>query len=155
MLLDTTRFGPINVDESELYAVPGGIPGFPDLRRVLLLGAGQAPGQTEPHSDHTFYWMQDADNGELAFMCVVPWAVVPDYDIEFDSDTLGIADADDVRVLTLVTVRRENGVAALTTNLRAPLVIDIRRNLMQQTILTDSVWPVRAPIANLTTKGAR
>jgi flagellar assembly factor FliW len=88
-------------------------------------------------------------------MCVVPWAVVPDYDIEFDSDALGIADADDVRVLTLVTVRRDNDVAALTTNLRAPLVIDIRHNMLQQIILTDSVWPVRAPITNLSTNGAR
>ena len=155
MLLDTTRFGPITYDESELYTVPGGIPGFPDLRQVLLLGAGQAPGQTEPHGDHTFYWMQDVDNGDLAFMCVVPWAVVPDYDIEFDSDALGIVDADDVRVLTLVTVRRENDVAILTTNLRAPLVIDLRQQFLQQVILSDSVWPVRAPISILSTNGAR
>lgn len=155
MLLDTTRFGPVNYDESELYVVPGGIPGFPDLRRVLLLGAGQAPGQTEPHADHTFYWMQDIDNGDLAFMCVVPWAVVPDYDIEFDSDALGIVDADDVRVLTLVTVRREDDVAVLTTNLRAPLILDVRHQRLQQVILSDSVWPVRAPISTLSTNGAR
>jgi hypothetical protein len=60
-----------------------------------------------------------------------------------------------VRVLTLVTVRRENDVAVLTANLRAPLVIDIHQNVVQQIILTDSVWPVRAPITNLSTKGAR
>jgi flagellar assembly factor FliW len=54
-----------------------------------------------------------------------------------------------------VTVRRDNDVAALTTNLRAPLVIDIRHNMLQQIILTDSVWPVRAPITNLSTNGAR
>ena len=155
MLFDTTRFGLLDIDEADFFSVPGGIPGFPELKRVYFLAAGQAPGQEEPADDHTFYWMQDVDNGDLAFMCIVPWSVVPDYDIEVDSDALGIADGDDVRVLTLVSVRRENGTANLTTNLRAPLVIDMHRQVLQQVILTDSMWPVRAPIASLTTNGAR
>lgn len=155
MLLDTTRFGLLDIEEADLFSAPGGIPGFPELRRVFLLGAGQAPGQTEPADDHTFYWLHDADSADLAFMCIVPWAVMPDYDIEFDSDALGIVDADDVRVLTLVTVRRTDGQAVLTTNLRAPLIFDVRRHTMQQVILTDSVWPVRAPIAHLTSEEVR
>jgi flagellar assembly factor FliW len=155
MLLDTTRFGQLDIDEADLFSVPGGIPGFPGLSRVFFLAAGQAPGQDEPADDHTFYWMQDVDNGDLAFMCVVPWAVVTDYDIEIDSESLGITDAESVRVLTLVSVRRENGAANLTTNLRAPLVLDMDRQILQQVILTDSMWPVRAPIASLASNGAR
>ena len=44
MQVHTRRFGSIVVDDDEVYAVPNGIPGFPELRRVVLLGAGPAPG---------------------------------------------------------------------------------------------------------------
>jgi flagellar assembly factor FliW len=148
MQLETRRFGTIAVDDDEIYAVPNGIPGFPDLRRVVLLGAGPAPG-VNPSEESSLYWMQDVDDPELAFMCLVPWEIFPDYDIDIDEKTLGIAEAGDVRILSLVTVRRDEETPHLTANLRAPLVVDVARRRMQQVILADSRWPIRAPFGVL------
>jgi flagellar assembly factor FliW len=148
MQLETRRFGIIAVDDDDVHAVPNGIPGFPDLRRVVLLGAGPAPG-VNPSSESSLYWMQDVDDGDLAFMCLVPWEIFPDYDIDIDERSLGIADAADVRVLSLVTVHRDGDTPHLTANLRAPLVVDVARRRLQQVILADSRWPIRAPFGVL------
>lgn len=154
MLLETTRFGLVDVDEAEAFEIPAGIPGFPDLRRAVLFGGGTAPGQ-ETGDTHNLYWLQDLDNGDLAFMCIVPFAPFPDYDFEVDEQTLGIEDPEDVTVLTIVTVRRDGAVAELSTNLRAPLLIDRRHRRLHQVILPDSNWPIRAHFAELVTNGAR
>lgn len=154
MLLETTRFGLVDVDESQAFEIPTGIPGFPDLRRAVLFGGGTAPGQATGDS-HNLYWLQDLDDGALAFMCVVPFAPFPDYDFEIDEQGLGIADPEDVTVLTIVTVRREGGVAEMSTNLRAPLIIDRRNRRLYQVILPDSTWPVRARFAELVSNGGR
>jgi len=143
MQLETRRFGTIAIDDDDAFAVPNGIPGFPELRRVALLGAGPAPG-VNPSDESSLFWMQDLDDGDLAFMCVVPWEVFPDYDIDVDEKSLGIADEADVRVLALVTVHRTDDTPHLTANLRAPIVVDVARRKLQQVILADSRWPVWA-----------
>jgi len=148
MQIETRRFGTIEVDDDDAYAVPNGIPGFPDMRRVVLMGADLAA-TGSPEHEHSLFWLQDLDDGNLAFMCIVPWVAFPDYEIEIDERTLGIADEADVRVLALVTTHRDDEVAHMTANLRAPLVVDTRHRRCQQVILADSRWPIRAPFAVL------
>ena len=155
MQITTRRFGPIEVADDSIVAVPKGIPGFPDLHQVVLLGAGTVPGHPEPDTDHAMFWMQSVDDGDLAFLCIVPWTPFPDYDLEIDEAELGIADAEDVRILNLVTVRREDGAAHLTANLRAPLVVDVAARRMHQVILQDARWSVHAPFAVKTSTEVR
>jgi flagellar assembly factor FliW len=150
MQIETRRFGTIEVDDDEVFGVPNGIPGFPALQRVTLLGAGPSdPNAPEGVEDHSLFWIQDLDDGDLAFLCVVPWIAFPDYDIDIDEKSLGIDDEADVRVLSLLTTRRDDGESTMTANLRAPLVVDVRRRRLQQVILSDSRWPIRAPFAVL------
>lgn len=155
MQIETRRFGTLEIDDDAAFDVSRGIPGFPEMRHVALLGAGTVPGHADDErdaadsDDHAMYWMQDLDDGDLAFLCIVPWVAFPEYDIEIDESTLGIADESDIRVLSLVTTRREDGAAHLTANLRAPLVVDTRARKLQQVILSDSRWPIRAPFAEV------
>jgi flagellar assembly factor FliW len=150
MQIETRRFGTLEIDDDAAFDVSSGIPGFPDMRHVALLGAGAVPGtQSDVADEYSMYWLQDLDDGDLAFLCIVPWVAFPEYDIEIDERTLGIADQTDIRVLSLVTTRREDGAAHLTANLRAPLVVDTRARKLQQIILSDSRWPIRAPFAEV------
>lgn len=156
MELETRRFGTITVEDDESFEVPNGIPGFPEMRRVTVLGAGPTPGQEGTgDAEHMLFWLQDLDDGALAFLCVVPWVAFPDYEIDIDERTLGIEDEADVRILSLITTRRTSdgdsatgggtGGTTMTANLRAPIVVDTRRRRIQQVILSDSRWPIRAP----------
>jgi flagellar assembly factor FliW len=150
MRIDTSRFGTIQVEDEDTYDVPHGIPGFAALRRAAVLAV-------DPSGDqNSLYWLQDLDDPELAFLCVVPWSAFPAYDLEVDERTLGIVDPEDVRVLSLVTVRRNGDVhpiaerraATMTVNLRAPLIIDVRRRQLQQVILADARWSVHEPLVH-------
>ena len=105
MHVQTTRFGSIDVDDDELVTFGDGLPGFPGERRMALLGAGGLPGASAGDGHHSLFWLQDADDPELAFLTIVPWTVYPDYDIEIDASTLDGADADDVSILAIVTLR--------------------------------------------------
>lgn len=148
MRLDTTRFGVVDVADDDVFAVPGGIPGFPRLRRVALFsteGCGDDP---------LLYWLQDVDDGGLAFLCVPPWNLFPDYEIDIDEHALGIEDPATVHVLNLVTVGHAPSTdtpdrrTVTTVNLRAPLVVDLAAKRIQQVILDDRRWSVFAAIGS-------
>lgn len=151
MQIDTRRFGTITVADDEQFEVPEGIPGFRAMRHVVLFVA--APAEA---GDQAMFWMQDLDNGELAFLCIVPWDVFPNYDVEIDEEEYEIDRDSDVRILNLVSIRRSGESTLLTANLRAPLVIDVRRRRIHQVILTDGRWSVHQPVAAPTAiSGAR
>ena len=92
MQLETTRFGVVEVDENSTIDVPSGVPGFSDMRRVTLLGAGAMPGVPAVDDQNSMFWMQDLDDGARAFLCIDPWMTFPDYDVEIDEKALEIKD---------------------------------------------------------------
>jgi flagellar assembly factor FliW len=159
MELMTKRFGTIEVPDENALEVPAGIPGFPQMRRATLMGASAVTGATTASraegaavtdaTETPLFWLQDLDDGDLAFLCVVPWMPFPEYDFDIDGDDLGIEDDGDVRILNIITVRRGDQDASMTANLRAPLVVDVRNQRLHQVILTDARWPINAPIAAL------
>ena len=56
MLIETTRFGRIEVDGDKLITFKGGILGFPDLKKYALI-------QTSP--DPVFFWLQSVESPSL------------------------------------------------------------------------------------------
>ena len=147
MQVESSRFGTFEVPDDEVVSFPDGLPGFPGAHRMALLGAGQMPGAESVTGHHALFWMHDVDDPELAFLTIVPWSAYPDYDIDVDPTEVDDADPDDICVLAIVAVRREQGGVRLTSNLRAPIVIDTARRVGRQVILQDADWPVHAPLA--------
>ncbi len=148
MQVETSRFGTIEAADDEVVSFPEGLPGFADLRRMVLLGGGRFPGSAELEDHHSLFWLQDVDDPDVAFLTIVPWSAYPDYDIEIDPSDVDDAAADDLCVLSIVTVRREHGGVQLTSNLLAPVVIDTATRVGRQIILDDGAWPVHAPLAS-------
>ena len=137
MTLETTRFGEITVDPETVIAVPDGFPGFPDIRAVVLIKVSD---------EQPFYWLQDVDRGDLAFLAVVPWEYFPTYDLvlsDEDESALEVDDPGDLLVLTLVTVDRD--ASLVTANLLGPVVINQAKRLARQTVL-DGDHSTRTPL---------
>ena len=147
MQLETTRFGVVEVDDMSTIDIPSGVPGFTDMRRVALLGAGAMPGVPAVDEQNSMFWMQDLDDGARAFLCIDPWMTFPDYDVEIDEKALEIKDDSNVCVLALVTVNRTEGQSTMSANLRAPIVIDLSTRRAHQLILSDKTWPLDATFA--------
>ena len=127
MALETTRFGALEIDLDTVISFPDGLPGFPEVRGVTLIKVSD---------DQPFYWLQDIDRGDLAFLAVIPWEYFPEYELSLsdeDESALKVQDPGDLLVLTLVTVDRD--VPLVTANLLGPIVINQAERLARQTVL--------------------
>ena len=138
MEVQTTRFGvvePVEVAEDALLTFPHGLPGFEDHTRFALIEeAGYAP----------FCWLQSLHEPAVGFTLVDPFLLRPDYEFELgDPDTmlLGLDGTLPPRVFSILVVPGD--VQCMTANLKAPVVINPRRGLGKQVILTDDRYPLR------------
>lgn len=148
MELETSRFGTIEVSDSDVVSFPEGLPGFREPHQMVLLGAGRLPGSIELDDHHSLFWLQDVVDPDLAFLTIVPWSAYPDYDIEIDPSDVDGAASDDLCILAIVTARRDDGGLHLTSNLLAPVVIDTSARVGRQIILDGDDWPLNAPLAD-------
>lgn len=138
MLLETTRFGKIQVDPNDIITFTQPILGFQEFRRYILL-----PGP----SDH-LTWLQSTDSGELAFILIDPRSVMPEYQVELrptELMELAVTNASELLVYTLVVVPHDP--SQIRTNLRAPILISAKHRLGKQTILESSTYPIQFYLA--------
>lgn len=138
LTINTSRFGPLTIDEKDIIVFYKGIPGFPQLRRFIYLDRGA--------EDGPFGWLQALDDAEVAFIVIDPLVLQPQYQVaatvEMVAD-LDITQSEQVQVLAIVTLTDD--LATATANLRAPLLINVDKRLGQQLVLEDAL-PVRHPI---------
>lgn len=110
---ETSRFGPIEVDDSKIINFPEGMPGFASLRRYILMD----------YKDTPLKWLQSADDPSVAFIVAPPEAVARGVRVEADGAavcTLGIEKKEDLAVLLIVRVEA----GKVIVNTRAPLLLN-------------------------------
>ena len=143
MIVQTSRFGSVEVDQSRVISFARGILGFPKYRDYVLI---------EPEPDSTFYWLQSVDAADLAFVVTDPLLFVPDYQIPLREETrqeLAITDLSEANVLVIV-----NKVAdTLTANLQGPLVIHAQTRAAAQIVISEKKYQTRHPIMQLQRAG--
>lgn len=139
MLIETTRFGPIEIAEDSVLSMPDGMLGLSGLRRYVLL---------EERPDTPFKWLQSVDNPAMAFIVINPVDVFPDYEIDLtdeQAESLDLKDPSEAIVLATVTISREDD--SVTTNLLGPIVINSRTLQARQMILQDDRYCTKHAIA--------
>jgi flagellar assembly factor FliW len=136
MLIQTSRFGPITVDDSKIMTFKDGLLGFPDYQRFALI-------QTSP--DPVFFWMQAVDDPTLAFVVCDPLTFVPDYQVPIRQDDVKALELRDLRdCQVLVIVNKVNG--ELTGNLLGPIVVGAYSLCAKQLVLSDKRHGTRHPL---------
>ncbi|MFQ5502780.1 MAG: flagellar assembly protein FliW [Phycisphaerae bacterium] len=139
MMIETSRFGGIEVDDQRFLNFSKGLVGFPDDREFALI-------QTGP--DSAFYWMQAVHRPELAFVVCDPRLFVQDYRISIKSDDLnqiGLSDTSGSQVFVVVNKVDE----MLTGNLQGPLIINVATRVGKQLVLSDKRFSTRHPLMKL------
>ncbi|MEA3417291.1 MAG: flagellar assembly protein FliW [Thermodesulfobacteriota bacterium] len=138
MKISTTRFGNINIDESRVIQMKGGMLGFEHLKRYVLLTQDKKI---------PFLWFQSIEDGSVAFVVINAFAVKPDYEPAISDDEvklLEITSSEDAVLFSVVTIRSDP--FKVTANLRAPIVINAKKMLAKQVVLVESDYPVQHPI---------
>ena len=127
MEIQTTRFGSVGVEPDDIILFPCGLPGVEPSRHWILLADVE---------NGALGWLQSASRAELAFAVVSPRRFFPDYQVRVhrgEIQPLQLQTPHDVRVLVIVS---KTG-AALTANLKAPLLFNLERRLGRQVVVND------------------
>ncbi len=132
MKIETQRFGTLEIDERELFLFPQGLIGLETLRQWALVPDPENP---------TVAWLQSASRGDRAFAMISPRLFVPHYRVQVSRRSLEILQLrTDHRTFVLTIVAGKVG--SLTTNLRAPVIINLDRRLGCQ-VVTGDEQPLR------------
>ena len=134
--INTLRFGELEIEEQDVVRFADGIPAFEDEHEFVVL----------PYEEGTPYmFLQSMATPELAFLMTDPFVFFPDYSFELDDENmekLAINSMDDVLVCTLISVPR-SGVADMTTNLLAPVVINRHTMQAKQIVLEKTQYTTK------------
>lgn len=95
--------------------------------------------------ENPFQRLQSKDTDALSFIIMDPFLIKKDYDFMLTESTiekLEIEDVKDVLVFTIVTIPNED-IKSITTNLLAPIIINSKKNLAKQIVLTDTDYTTK------------
>ena len=144
MRIETERFGSLQIDERELFLFPQGIIGLETLRQWALI--------PDPENS-TVAWLQSASRGDRALAVISPRVFVQDYRVHVSRRSLETLQLrSDHRTYVLTTLA--GGVGRLTTNLRAPIIMNLDRRLGVQVITGDD-QPMQHPLPTASSVSSR
>ena len=139
MIVETSRFGPVEIDDRLAITFPNGILGFPSCKDYVLI---------QPSEESYFYWLHATEDPELAFIVTDPSYFVPTYRVPLRSEQmqdLALNSLDEAQVFVIVNKRGE----ALTGNLQGPLVVNAATRTGTQLVLSDRRYTTRVPLVEL------
>lgn len=118
VVVQSNRFGPVEVETSRTVLFPRGLYGFERFTDWAFFSVEQS-------ERDMVYWMQSMQDPALAFVVCAAVAADPDFGVpltEQDRRTLGTVRNADVAVM-LICDTRDGGVVATTIG---PLLVDVR-----------------------------
>lgn len=136
MQINSTVFGPVDVDVCDVYHLPDGLLGFDGIYHYALI--------QKQDEDITLRWFQAVDSSHPCFVVFDPFDIVDGYApmVEpADLKALRCTDPSDLEYLVIAVVPED--VAKSTVNLKSPIAINRRENIARQVILANPDYPIR------------
>lgn len=135
MKIETKYHGFIELQEEEVLKFPNGLPGFLEEKKFAVIPFSE---------DGTFFILQSVRTPELGFVLTNPFTFYPEYDFNLENqavDVLELESAEDVTVYTVLTMA--DPFHLTTVNLQAPVVLNTKKKLGKQVILTGSLYQTK------------
>lgn len=130
MKLNTTRFGDLQVNKTDIVEFKDGLLGFESLKNYFIV---------DPGDNTLILWLQSIDDGSVAFPIIEPKIYKPDYIAKLlpsDLKSLDLESALDARIYSVLTIPTD--ITQMSANLKAPVVINNNSNIAKQIVLQDS-----------------
>ncbi|MBP5160100.1 MAG: flagellar assembly protein FliW [Lachnospiraceae bacterium] len=120
MKVSTRIFGEIELDDDKVITFEQGMLGLTDLKKFTLLYNTEEDG-TRP----SISWLQSLDEPGLAFPVIIPTLVYEDYNPIVDDELIApLGELGEENLTVLVTVTVSPDITQMTTNLKAPIIIN-------------------------------
>jgi flagellar assembly factor FliW len=145
MKIKTAHFGEIEYDMGKKLYFGNGLPGLEEDTEFALLSQADS----EP-----IYWMQSLIRPKISLPVLNPFLVCPTYSFDIadsDIDKLQIADVQDVCILNVLVIPNGHP-EAMTINLTAPIILNMKNRQGRQILLDDKNYGTRMLVSDLITK---
>ncbi|MGP4073868.1 flagellar assembly protein FliW [Piscibacillus sp. B03] len=138
MKITTLYFGEIEVNDQDVLTFESGLPGFQEHKQFVLLDLEGNP---------AFKVLQSLKQENLAFIVTNPFLIEAKYEFELEEASkqqLKLEEPNDVQVWNIVTV--QDPFEQSTVNLKGPIVINAKKNLAKQLLLSESNYSTKHSI---------
>jgi flagellar assembly factor FliW len=132
LTVESTRFGTLEIPETDVIEFPAGLIGLGGNRFAILAH----------NPDSAFGWLQSLEDDGLALPVTDPWQFFAGYEVQLSDEDTERLESDQTAVW--VTVRTGSELSDFSANLRAPIVIANGRGFQMINEAPDA--PVRAPL---------
>jgi flagellar assembly factor FliW len=142
MKILTAHFGEIEYDLKQAFHFEGGLPGLEEDTDFALL----ASDETQP-----VFWLQSLVRPQISLPVVNPLLLCPTYSFEIsdaDTEALELQDVQDVCILSVLVIPPKNA-DAMTVNLAAPVILNMKNHQGRQILLNDKNYSTKTPVSEL------
>lgn len=139
MIVNTVKFGEVEVEDSRIFDFVLPIIGFNELTKFIIL---------DPNKETLFKWLQSTEDPSLAFPIISVAALDYDYSIDLSDNvinTLGITNAESLLVMNITSIPQDNP-RGTTINLLAPLIFNLDNQKAGQIVLSGSGYDISYPM---------
>ena len=138
MLVKTRYFGEIDLGEDKIITLERGLIGFEEYKKYTILY------DSEQEERPAISWLQSLDEPGLALPIVSPLVVKPDYNPVVEDELLmNIGELTEENLVILLTLTVPEDVKKMTTNLKAPIIINSDTRKGVQLIVENQDYEVK------------
>ncbi|MPM26032.1 Flagellar assembly factor FliW [bioreactor metagenome] len=138
MRIETKYHGTVEYEEKDIITFKNGLPGFEEFHKFVMF-----PIEDNPY----FKILQAIKSPEIGLVTVNPFDFIEEYEVNLSEDLqadLQVEKPEEVMILNTVTLSSQ--VSKITTNLKAPIVININKGLGEQIILDNEKYSIKHPL---------
>lgn len=138
MELKTTFHGTREYVEEEVITFEKGLPGFENLKKFIIFDLEETG---------VFSVLQSIEDPDIGLVVISPFSQIKDYEFNLEDEAaerLKVKSSEDIIVLNTVTLN--SNIEKVTTNLRAPIVVNIKNKSGEQIILNDDRYLIKHPL---------
>ena len=139
MIINTVKFGEVEIDENKIFDFVLPIIGFNDLTKYIIL---------EPEKDTLFKWLQSVEEPSLAFPIISVAVLDFEYSVDLTDNVvndLEIKSPESLLVMNITSIPHENP-KGTTINLLAPLIFNLDNQKAGQVVLSGSGYDISYPM---------
>jgi len=137
MELNSKHHGVVNYSEEDIIFFKNGLPGFEYLKKFIVF----------PLKDNDSFSIIHSIEEDVGIILISPFIVKENYEFKLEEnilEELKIKEPNEVMVYTTVTLN--SNIEKITTNLKAPIVINRFSKLGKQIIIDNESYKIKEPI---------
>lgn len=138
MKLNTKYHGVKEYEEKDIVEFKKGLPGFGNLKKFILFPVEE---------NDVFSILHSVEDEDIGIVVVSPFLFIKEYEFDLKEEKakeLELESHEDVFILNTVTLNSK--IEDITINLKAPIVINIKRRLGEQIILDNLNYDIKHPL---------